>query len=176
MAFRLELESGEKLTLQIAFKASKNDIFNFAVSDRALYWPARKMFVMKGDPTYFKRIRNDEILEVCVRRLPPYGLWLAAVFMILIGSAITILMLAPLVEHEPGKHQVSGWPFAIVVGGLLMPFAAKGRLRFEVRTQRDVFRWKSQLVFDQASKEKIRTTFETIATACKESGLRVTQI
>ena len=175
MAFKPELESNEKLTLQIAFKASKNEIFNFAVSDRVVYWPAVKAFVMKGDPNYFKRIRNDEVSEVCIRRLPPYGLWIAAVFMVLVGATTAIFMFVPLINHEPGEHRVSGWPFAIAVGGILMPFAAKGRLCLEVRTQTRVFRWKPRPVIDKASKEKIRSTFETIAAACEESGLRVTQ-
>jgi hypothetical protein len=173
MAFKPELESNEKLTLQIAFEASKKEVFNFAVSDQALYWPAVKTFVLKGDPTYFKRIRNNEISEVCVRRLQPYGLWIFAGIMVLVGLATTISMFIPLINHEPGEHSVSGWPFAITVGGILMPFAAKGRLCLEVKTQNKVFRWKPPLVVDKTSKEKIRTTFETIAAACEKSGLRV---
>ncbi|MGD0348907.1 MAG: hypothetical protein ABSB84_01120 [Verrucomicrobiota bacterium] len=176
MAFKPELEPNENLTLQIAFKASKNEVFNFAVSNRALYWPAIKAIVLKGDPTYFKRIRNDEISEVCIRRLPPHGLWLIAALMVLVGLATTILMLVPLVTQEPGEHRVSGWPFAITVGGILIPFAAKGRLCLEVRTQNKAFRWKPRLVVDKASKKKIRTTFESIANACEKSGLRVTRI
>jgi hypothetical protein len=174
MAFKPELEPGENLTFQTAFKASKNEVFNFAVSDRALYWPAVKAFVLKGDPTYFKRIRNDEISEVRIRRLPPCGLWVTAVLMMLVGVTTAVFMFIPLINHEPGEHRVSGWPFAIFVGGILMPFAAKGRLCLEVRTQTNVFRWKPRLVVDKASKEKIRAMFETIAAACGKSGLRVT--
>jgi hypothetical protein len=53
MAFKVELEPNEKLALQIAFKISeKTGVFNFAVSNQALYWPAVKAFVLKGDPTF----------------------------------------------------------------------------------------------------------------------------
>lgn len=173
MAFKPELEPQEKLSLQIIFKISpKNEVFNFAISDQAVYWPMKKAFAV-SDPDYFKRIRNNEISEVCIRRLPPYGLWIFAAIMFLVGLASTIFMLAPLISHEPGIHQVSGWPFAIIVGGILIPFAAKGRLGLEVRTQSKTFRWKPRLVVDKASKQKIQAVFDKIADACAKSGLRV---
>jgi hypothetical protein len=174
MAFKPELEPNEKLSLQIAFKISeKAGVFNFAVSDQALYWPAIKAFVLKGDPTYFKRIRNNEISEVYIRRLPPYGLWIFATIMFLVGLTCTIFMIEPLINHDPGMHTVSGWPFALIVGGILMPFATRGRLGLEVRTHDKKFRWKPPLVVDKASKQKIQATFGQIAVACEKSGLRV---
>ena len=60
MAYIPELEPNEKLSLQIAFKLLEKAVaFNFAVSDQALYWPAIKTFVLKGDPTYFNRIHSS---------------------------------------------------------------------------------------------------------------------
>jgi hypothetical protein len=175
MAYKPELEPNENLALQIAFKISeKAAAFNFAVSDQALYWPATKAFAM-NDATYFKRLRNNEISEVCVRRLPPYGLWIVAVLMMLVGLATTYFMCAPLISHEPGEHRVSGWPIAIFVGGILLPFAARGRLGLEIRTHDKKFRWKPPLVVDRASKLKIQATFDEIITACEKSGLRVSR-
>jgi hypothetical protein len=175
MAYKPELEPNENLALQIAFKVSeKSAVFNFAVSDRALYWPAIKAFAM-NDATYFKRIRNNEISEVCVRRLPPYGLWIVAALMVLVGLATTYFMCAPLISHEPGTHTVSGWPIAIFVGGILLPLAARGRLGLEVRTHDKKFRWKPPLVVDKASKQKIQATFDEIIAACEKSGLRVSR-
>lgn len=173
MAYKPELEPNENLALQIAFKVSeKAAVFNFAVSDQALYWPAIKAFAM-NDATYFKRLRNSEISEVCIRRLPPYGLWVAAVLMVLIGVATTCLMCIPLIDHEPGTHTVSGWPIAIFVGGILLPFAARGRLGLEVRTHDKKFRWKPPLVVGKAAKQKIQDAFDQIIAACEKSGLRV---
>src|SRR5277367_6569768 len=107
MAYKPEMEPTEKLALQIAFKVSeKAATFNFAVSDRALYWPATKAFAV-NDATYFKRIRNSEIFEVCVRRLPPYGLWVVAVLMVLAGLATAYIIYAPIIRHMPGEHLVS---------------------------------------------------------------------
>ena len=175
MAYIPELESNEKLALQIAFKVSeKSATFNFAVSDQAFYWPATKAFAM-NDATYFKRLRNNEISEVCVRRLPPYGPWVLAVLMVLAGLALAYLMYAPFINHEPGEHRVSGWPIALFIGGIILPFAAKGRLGLEVRTKSKNFRWKPPLVVDKASRQKIQATFEQIADACEKSGLRISR-
>ena len=173
MAFKPELEPNEKIELQIAFRISeKSGVFNFAVSDQAIYWPMKKAFAM-NDPNYFKRIRNNEISEVCIRRLPPYGSWVLAVLMVLSGLALAYLMYAPLINHEPGEHRVSGWPIALFVGGIVLPFAARGQLGLEVRTHDQKFRWKPPLVVDKASKQKIQAVFDKIADACKKSGLRV---
>jgi hypothetical protein len=175
MAYKAELEPNETLALQIAFKVSeKATAFNFAVSDKALYWPATKAFAVK-DATYFKRLRNNEISDVCVRRLPPYGLWIVAVLMVLAGLATSYFMFASLINHEPGEHRVSGWPIAIFVGGILLPLAARGRLGLEVRTHDKKFRWKPPFVVDKASKQKIQATFDEIIVACEKSGLRVSR-
>ena len=181
MAFKLELEPNEKLTLQISFNISeKTGVFNFAVSDRAVYWPvvktywpAVKAIVLKGDLTYCRRIRNNEISEVCIRRLSPYGLWILAAIMLLVGLVSAVFMLAPLVSHDPGTHTFSGWPFALIGGGIVMPFVTKGRLGLEVRTQSKKFRWEPPLALNKASKQKIQAVFDKIADACKKSGLRV---
>jgi hypothetical protein len=176
MANKPELEPNENLVLQVTFKVSeKVAAFNFAVSDQALYWPAIKGFVLKGDPTYFKRIRNNEISDVFVRRLPPYGLWIIAALMLVVGLTSTVFMMLPLINQEPGTHTVSGWPFAIIAGGILMPLATKGRLGLEVRTHGKTFRWKPPLVVDKASKQKIQAIFDEIAAACEKSGLRVSR-
>jgi len=173
MAYIPELEPNENIALQIAFKVSeKAGAFNFAISNQALYWPATKAFAM-NDATYYKRLRNNEIYEVCVRRLPPYGLWVLAVLMVLAGLALAYVIYAPLINHEPGEHRVSGWPIAIFVGGILLPFAARGRLGLEVRTHDNKFRWKPPLVVDKASKQKIQAMFDEIIVACEKSGLRV---
>jgi len=174
MAYVPELEHGEELELQTSFLMDKNNPFYFAVSDRAIYWPARKAFAV-SDATCFKRIRNGEVSEVCVRRLPPYTMWVLAAFMLLVGLAMSVMMYGPLVRQEPGRHQVSGWPVAIAVGGILLPIASKGRVGLEIRTLNKTFRWKPPLVVDKASKEKILTTLNEITQACERSGLRVTR-
>ena len=175
MAYKPELAPNEKLALQIAFQISeKSPAFNFAVSDQALYWPAQKAFAI-SDATYFKRLRHSEISSVCVRRLPSYGLWLVAIILVLAGLASAYFVFAPLLNHEPGEHLVSGWPPAFLVGGMLLPFVARGRRGLEISTLEKKFRWKPPLVVDQASKQKIQETFDLILAACEKSGLRISR-
>lgn len=93
----------------------------------------------------------------------------------LVGLATVYFMCAPLINHEPGDHHVSGWPIAIFVGGILLPFAARGRLGLEIRTHDKKFQWKPPLVVDKASKQKIQATFDEIIAACEKSGLKVSR-
>jgi hypothetical protein len=95
--------------------------------------------------------------------------------MVLTGLATAYFMCAPFIKHEPGEHRVSGWPIAIFVGGILLPFAARGRLGLEIRTHDKKFRWKPPLVVDKASKQKIQATFDEIIAACEKSGLKVSR-
>jgi hypothetical protein len=175
MAYQPELQQGEKLDLQLAFQVSeKATPFHFAVSDQAVYWPAMKAFAV-SDATFFKRLRHGQIMEVCVRRVPPYGYWVLAVLMILAGAATGMIMYQPLLTKEPGEHHVSGWPVALVVGGILLPFASQGRLRLEVITQDKVYKWLPPLVVDKSSRERTRQTLDAILASCEKAGLKVTR-
>ena len=69
MAYEPELENGENVRLRVQLALSKKaQPFHFAVSDRALYWPAIKL-VAKTDPFYFRRLTHHEVQEVEIRRL-----------------------------------------------------------------------------------------------------------
>ena len=134
MAYEPELESGEKIRYQVALSLSKKaQPFHFAVSDRALYWPAIKL-VAKTDPFYFRRITHNEIQEVEIRRLAPYGFWVLAALMVLGGLSSSIFMLQQMSANYPVEHRVSGWPFAVLVCGFILPFAARGRFGLRVTT------------------------------------------
>jgi hypothetical protein len=173
MAYEPELEVGENLRHRVALNLSKKaQPFHFVVSDRAVYWPAIKL-VAKSDPFYFRRITHNQIQEVAIRRLTPYGFWVLAAFMIVGGLISSVLMMAPILSKEPGSHTVSGWPFAVFVGGVILPFAAKGRFGLQVTTSEKSFRWKPPMVVDTASKDKVAAVLSEIGQACQAAGLRV---
>jgi hypothetical protein len=110
MAYIPELEAGEKLIRQFKVKFSKKaQPFHFAVSDRALYWPEKKLIAL-NDPFYFRRIPHHQVQTVSLKKLAPYALWLLALLMIIAGLAMGFLLLLPFLEHVPGDHTVSGWP------------------------------------------------------------------
>jgi hypothetical protein len=173
MAYEPELENGENVRLRVQLNLSKKaQPFHLAVSDRALYWPAIKL-VAKNDPYYFRRFTHNQIQQVEIRRLAPYGFWALAAGMVVVGLISTIFMMQPVLANQPGEHRVSGAPIAVFVGGLILPFAAKGRFGLRVTTSDKSFKWKPPLVVDKASKAKVAETLDAIRTACESAGLRV---
>lgn len=174
MAYEAELEAGERLIRQFEIKVTKKvPPFYFAVSDQAVYWPGKKLIALK-DPYYFHRIPHGRVQEVSIRRLSPYGWWLLAIVMVGIGAWSSLLVLEHALGKEPGTQRGSGWPFAILVGGLLLPFAARGRFGLRIVTSDKSFTWKPPLVVDSASKANIRASLDEILQACEQARLRVT--
>lgn len=132
MAYTIVPEPGESVHANIELWISKKaQPFFFAVSNRAVYIPRIK-FIAKTDPYYFQRVPLDQLRHVNVKRLRPYVLWVLAGLMISIGLVTTIWMMQPVLDNEPGLHQISGWPIAVFICGFLVPFAAKGRYVLEV--------------------------------------------
>jgi hypothetical protein len=173
MAYNVVPEPGEKVEAGIKLKLSKKALpFYFAVSNRAIYIPRIKL-IGKTDPYYFQRVPIEQVRHVTVKRLPPYALWLLAALMIPIGLVTTFWMMEPVLRQEPGMHRVSGWPIAVFVGGVLIPFAAKGRFGLDIRFSGGRYRWKPPLVVDKASKQRIAQTIQTIIAACEKCGVQV---
>jgi hypothetical protein len=173
MAYEPELENGENVRLRVQLNLSKKaQPFHFALSDRAMYWPGIKL-IAKTDPYYFRRIPHNQVQKVEIRRLAPYGFWTLAAAMIVVGLVSTIFMMEPLITSQPGSHRVSGWPIAVFVGGLILPFAARGRYGLHVTTSEKNFKWKPPMVVDKASKDKVTEALAAIRAACESAGLRV---
>lgn len=191
MAYSIEAEPGEKVLLDLDFQVSarpsagftagsralaresnKRERLRLGVSDRALYLPATR-FVVSGDPFYFRRVPREQVHEIRVQRLRPYGLWIAAAVMVAAGLIVEILMMTPLVTQSPGTYQVSGWPLAILVGGLLLPIAGRGRSRLVIQMAKGRFGWNSPLVIDRASKQRIAAALDEVLKACRGADLQV---
>lgn len=175
MAYTVDLEPGEQIIEELAFTVS-NDVqpFHFVVTNRALYVPAKKLIAV-SDPYYYRRVPHHEVSEVTIRRMRPYALWFLAGVMFIVGLVVTLLMMSQFSGgYVPREYKVSGWPAAICVGGLLIPFAAHGRRGLLIRWASGSFRWKPPLVIDRASKQRIAENFQDIAAACREAKLNVT--
>ena len=171
MPFTVELETGERLLLETGFTASKNsEPFAFAVTDRGVFVPRKKLFAVK-DPYYFERVPLSHIREVRIEPVRPYIAWTVAALMIAAGLVTTYLMMVPILRGEGGK--VSGYPPAIVVVGLVIPYVIRGRRALVVRTTKGHFRWKAPLVVDGKSRTRIASVQEEILVACKKAGMHV---
>ena len=173
MAYEVKLEKGEELAADIELNLSKKaQPFFFAVSNLALYIPRIK-FIAKTDPFYFQKVNLNEVRHVAVTRLRPYGLWLLAAVMVIVGAVTTIITMEGTLRHESDVRHVSGYPFAVFVGGLLLPFAARARFALQVWFEGGTYRWKPPLVVDKSSKQRIAETLQTIIEACERVGLSV---
>lgn len=182
MAYVMELEPGENVLLDVTFRASDKDIvrrssqrppdLRMGISDRAFYFAATR-FVVSGDPTYFRRVPKDQVRDVRVQAVRPYGLWVMAALMVIAGLVTEVLMMWPLVTQVPGTYRVSGWPLAILVGGLLLPFAARGRHRLVIQMVKGRFKWDPPLVIDRGSKQRIAATLDDILKASRAAGVQV---
>lgn len=175
MAYTIDLQPGEQLIREIILVVSpKVEPFYLGVTNQALYLPAKKLIAV-SDPYYYRRVQLAEVTEVSIRRMRPYVLWFIAGLMLVAGLAVGILMMWPFfTPGVSGTFTVSGWPVALCVGGLLIPFAAHGRRGLIIRWAKGKFRWKPPLVIDRDSKQRIAETLRDIAAACNEAKLNVT--
>src|SRR5215218_451432 len=124
MPYTVNLEPGEHLIKELSLVISpKVAPFHFAVTNQALYLPAKKLIAV-SDPYYYRRVPHSEVTEVAIRRIRPYVLWFIGALMFVAGLVVTVLMMWPLLTPGIyGRFTVSGWPVAVCVGGLLIPFA-----------------------------------------------------
>src|SRR5436190_20211579 len=125
MPYSVELERDEQLIGSYSLTLGKKaEPFVFAVTTQALFLPRKKFFAVK-DPTYFERAPLHSVREVRIQRLRPYAMLVLAAIMVVVGAVTTFYMMRPQFKLEGG--QVSGYPPAIVVVGLVIPFVIRGR-------------------------------------------------
>jgi hypothetical protein len=167
----LSLAPGEVPLLRVDYQISRESApFYFAVSSQALYLGAVKHLTI-GDPHYFRRVPNQEVKSVTVRRLRPYGWWVFAALLFAVGVCACVLMMWPIVAGEGGK--VSGIPLGLVAVGVVIPFAVRGRRGLVVESSAKRFQWKPPIVLDSASRRKIDDILAGILEACRQTGLPV---
>jgi hypothetical protein len=171
MPFIIDPQPGEQLYVQKEFRGSHDHLFAMAVSNQAVYVSAQK-FALKRDPWYFKRVPLSDVREVrLVKQRPIYVIILSAV-MIVFGAVLSILMMWRVFNPMPGvPFEVSGWPFAITVGGIIIPFIARGRKILLVRMRKGTFKWKPQLAVDRKTRELCANIQNEVLLACKKAGI-----
>jgi hypothetical protein len=142
-----------------------------AVSNQAVYVSAQK-FALKRDPWYFRRVPLSDVKEVRVVRQRPIYLIMLSAMMIVFGAVLSFLMMWRAFHPMPGvPYTVSGWPFAIAIGGIIIPFIARGRRILIVRMRKGTFKWKPQLAIDKKTRHLCSNLQDEIARACKKAGV-----
>ena len=174
MAFEVDLRPGEQLVVQKEFRGSHQHIFAMAVSNQALYLSAQK-WALKDD-WYFKRVSLDEVKNVSLKKQKPLMLLLMSVAMLAVGGSVSIIMLMNTYAPTPRPPAYgSGWPIAIFVGGLVIPFIARGRRTLVVRLKKGKFKWKPQLALDKKTRQLYAYMQNEILVACRKVGLQTTE-
>jgi hypothetical protein len=187
MAYIPKLETGEKLIRQFRVKLSKKaNPFLFAVSDRALYWPAQKLFKW-NDPFYFRRIPHNHIQSVALKKVAPYAFWLLSLIMILAGLVILVLVFASWFELVTGIHLLLPdvhdryvkedlyWGgILLIAGGINLSILAKDRFGLRIQTFNKSFTWRPPLfVADKPSRFRVAVALKDMLDSCQQAGLRV---
>jgi hypothetical protein len=171
MPFTIDPQAGEEVYLQREFRGSHDHVFAMAVSSQAVYISAQKL-VLKRDPWYFKRIPLNDVEEVRLVKQRPVYLLLIGLLMILFGGILSFLMMWRAFNPMPGvAYHVSGWPFAIVVGGIIIPFIARSRKTLIVRTRQGKFKWKPQLAVDRKTRDHCSQIQDELVNACRRVGI-----
>ncbi len=171
MPFVIEPETGENIILEAEYAASeKSEPFAFGITNRAIFLPAKKAFAMQ-DPFYFRRVPLSEVREIRIRRLKPHALTVLGMCMVIVGLYTGIGMLNPDYLRSGGK--IYGWPIAIFVGGLILPFIARGRFGLVVTLAKGKFRWKPPLVVDRASRNNGAAVIDSIVQGSRAAGIHV---
>jgi hypothetical protein len=171
MPFTIDPEAGEEVYLQKEFRGSHDHVFAMAVSNQAVYVSAQKL-ALKRDPWYFKRIPLNDVEEVRLVKQRPVYVLLIGLLMILFGGILSFLMMWRAFNPMPGvAYHVSGWPFAIFVGGIIIPFIARGRKILIVRTLQGRFKWKPQLALDRKTRVHCSRLQDELIDACRKMGI-----
>lgn len=176
MPFTIEIQPGEEVYLQREFRGTHDHVFAMAVSNQAVYLSAQKL-ALKRDPWYFKRVPLNEVEEVRHVKQRPIHVLLLGLIMILFGGITAVLMMWRALHPTPEVEvYVSGWPFAILVGGIVVPFIARGRKTLIVRMRKGRFKWKPQLMVDRKTRELCATIQAELIAACRKAGIRIFEL
>lgn len=172
MPLVVDPQPGEEVFLQKELRSAHGHVFGIAISNQAVYLPAQK-FSVKADPWYFKRTPLSEVVEVQLVKQKALGFYVLSAIMVIFGLAMTYMMLAPVLTGQGGT--VSGWPIAILVGGIVVPFISKGRKTLIVTMTKGKYKWKPQMSVDKASRQQHAQIQTDIIAACKRAGIRTVE-
>src|SRR5205085_1155295 len=136
--------------------------------------PTQKRFTLKTDPWYFKRVLLNEIEQVKLKRQRYFLLLIVSVIMFLFGSAISFQMIWHNLHPLPGEMlHGSGWPIAVAVAGIIIPFISRGRRILTVETLNKNYSWKPQLAVDRKTRNICSRIQDEVLQACIRAGVRI---
>lgn len=176
MPFIVDPQPGEEVYLLKEFRGSHEHVFAMAVSNQAIYLSKQK-FALKRDAWYFKRVPLSDVRDVRLVKQRPIYIILLSLIMIAFGTVLSFLMMWRAFNPMPGvPYAVSGWPIAIAVGGMIIPFIAIGRKTLVVRMRKGKYKWKPQLALDKKTRQLCSNIQDEIWQACKKAGIHTANL
>jgi len=161
----------ERTIVNVKYQASSRSVpFALGITDQAVYVPAKKLWA-RDDPWYIKRVPITQVRQVIVKRTPALAILLVAALMVAGGLLFLFFMLDPIVHGQGGR--ISGWPLAILVGGLLLPFVARGRRSLRIVFNEGKYNWTPPVVIDKGSREYIQQLLDHIIGGFRSAGVSV---
>lgn len=153
MPFTINPKSGEEIYLCREFRGSHQHVFAIGVTSQAFYVPVQKKLTLKKDSWHFKRVPLSDVKQVRLSKQRYLPLLLLAAIMFLFGSVTSVLMMWQYLHPFPGEPiRSSGWPMAIAVGGVMIPFISRGRRILTIETREEKYKWKPQLAVDKKTR------------------------
>ncbi len=176
MPFVVDPQPGEEVFLHKEFRGSHDHVFAMAVSNQAVYIPVQKL-VLKRDAWSFKRVPLSDVVDVRLLKQRPISLVLLSVSMIIFGTVLSVLMMWRAFNPMEGvPYRISGWPMAIAVGGIIIPFIARKRRTLLVRMRKGKYKWKPQLGVDKKTRQLCSDIQDEVLQACKKAGIKTTDV
>jgi hypothetical protein len=172
MPFIVDPQPDEEVYLLREFRGSHGHVFAIAISNQAIYLPAQK-FALKKDPWYFKRVPLSEVKAVRFVKQKSGFLLILSALMIVFGGATGFLLMWYALRGEAVR--VSGWPLAFFVGGIIIPFIARGRRTLVVIMSNGKYKWKPQLAVDKRTRETYVKIQDEILQACRKAGIQTSE-
>jgi hypothetical protein len=169
MPFIVDPQPDEEVYLLREFRGTHGHVFAIAISNQAVYLPVQK-FGLKKDPWYFRRVPLSEVREVRLTKQKSAFVLILSALMIVFGGVTGFLMMRYALRGEPIR--VSGWPLAFFVGGIIIPFIARGRRTLVVIMSSGKYKWKPQLAVDKKTRETYLKLQDEIVQACKKAGIQ----
>jgi hypothetical protein len=171
MPIDIEPPASERVFVNVRYQASSRSVpFAIGITDQAVYVPAKKLWA-RDDPWFIKRIPITQVRHVVVKRTRTIAILIVAGLMIALGLFFLYFMLEPIVRGQGGR--VSGWPLAIVIGGLILPFIARGRRSLHIIFTEGKYSWTPPVVVDKGSRDYIQQLLDHVVGGFRAAGVNV---
>jgi hypothetical protein len=147
-------------------------VFAIGVTNQAVYVPVQRKLTLKKDSWHFKRVALCDVKQVRLTKQRYLPLLLLAAMMFLIGSVTSVLMIWQNLHPFPAKPtRASGWPIAIAVGGVIIPFISRGRRILTIETRDRKYKWKPQLAVDKKTRSLCSRIQDEVMQASIRAGV-----